>query len=173
MAQQPETPPEPQTGERHDEQASPAVRRRLRESVDHQGLRVRLGTCLARLARTGPGRIVLPFCPEVTRQHGHDHVRAGATSSIAGGANSADGAGGCVALTLLDEAPDVLTVEYKINLLAPAAGDHLAAVGTVVRSSGRTLTVCRPEVYGVRADGSRKLLANGRQPLIRVDRSAE
>ncbi|MFB7937205.1 PaaI family thioesterase [Streptomyces sp. NPDC056049] len=170
MAQQPETPPEPQAGERHDEQASPAVRRRLRVSFDRQGRRARLGARLARLARTGPrrGHIVLPSCPEATRQHGH--VRAGATSSIADSANSA---GGCVALTLLDEAPDVLTVEYKINLLAPAAGDHLEAVGTVVRSSGRPLTLCWPEVYGFRADGSQKLLANGRQPLIRVDRSAE
>ncbi|MFD5766361.1 PaaI family thioesterase [Streptomyces sp. NPDC127049] len=158
MAQQPETPPEPRAGERHDEQASPAVRRRVRESA-------------ARLARTGPGRghIVLPSCPEATRQHGHGYVRAGATSSRADSANSA---GGCVAPTLLGEDPDVLTVEYKINLLAPAAGDHLEAVGTVVRS-GRTLTPCRPEVYGVRADGSRKLVANGRQTLIRVDRSAE
>ncbi|MFF0480758.1 PaaI family thioesterase [Streptomyces sp. NPDC004435] len=166
MAQQPETPPEPQAGERHDEQASPAVRRGVRESADRQGLRAHLG---ARLARTGPGRglLVLPSCPEATRKHGHGHVRA--TSSRA---DSAGGAGGCVALTLLDEDPDVLTVEYKINFLAPAAGDHLEAVGTVVRS-GRTLTLCRPEVYGVRADGSRKPPANGRQTLIRVDRSAE
>jgi acyl-coenzyme A thioesterase PaaI-like protein len=61
----------------------------------------------------------------------------------------------------------VLTVEYKINLLAPAVGDHIEAVGTVLKS-GRTLTVCRLEVFGVR-DGRRSLVANGQQTLIRVN----
>lgn len=62
----------------------------------------------------------------------------------------------------------MLTVEYKINLLAPAAGDHIEAVGTVLKS-GRTLTVCRLEVFGVQGD-RRKLVANGQQTLIRVNR---
>ncbi len=60
----------------------------------------------------------------------------------------------------------MLTVEYKINLLAPAVGDHLKAIGTVLKS-GRTLTVCQLEVYGVR-DDRRTLVANGQQTLIRV-----
>ncbi|SBT88525.1 Thioesterase superfamily protein [Streptomyces sp. DI166] len=60
----------------------------------------------------------------------------------------------------------MLTVEYKINLLAPAVGDHLEAIGTVLKS-GRTLTVCQLEVYGVR-DDRRTLVANGQQTLIRV-----
>jgi uncharacterized protein (TIGR00369 family) len=97
----------------------------------------------------------------VTQQHGYVH--AGATSAIA------DSAGGYAALTLFDEDSEVLTVEYKINLLAPAAGDHIEAVGTVLKS-GRTLTVCLLEVYGVQAGGKRKLVANGQQTLIRVNR---
>ncbi len=60
----------------------------------------------------------------------------------------------------------MLTVAYKINLLAPAVGDHLEAIGTVLKS-GRTLTVCQLEVYGVR-DDRRTLVANGQQTLIRV-----
>jgi uncharacterized protein (TIGR00369 family) len=100
----------------------------------------------------------------VTQQHGYVH--AGATSAIA------DSAGGYAALTLFDEDSDVLTVEYKINLLAPAAGDHLEAIGTVLKS-GRTLTVCQLEVYGVQEGGERKLVANGQQTLIRVNRLAE
>ncbi len=60
----------------------------------------------------------------------------------------------------------MLTVEYKINLLAPAVGDHLEAIGTVLKP-GRTLTVCQLEVYGVR-DDRRTLVANGQQTLIRV-----
>ncbi|WP_328463481.1 PaaI family thioesterase [Streptomyces sp. NBC_00448] len=114
----------------------------------------------ARMTRIAPGRvhIVLPSRPELTQQHGYFH--AGATS-----------AGGYAALTLFPTSSDVLTVEYKINLLAPAVGDHLEAVGTVLKS-GRTLTVCRLEVFGVQ-DGGRRLVANGQQTLIRVDRPEE
>ncbi|MFJ2158303.1 PaaI family thioesterase [Streptomyces sp. NPDC087856] len=119
----------------------------------------------ALVAHIGPGRVhlVLPVRPEVTQQHGYVH--AGATSAIA------DSAGGYAALTLFDEESEVLTVEYKINLLAPAAGDHLEAIGTVLKP-GRTLTVCQLEVYGVHPDGTRKLVANGQQTLIRVNRPA-
>lgn len=145
------------------EQASSAVRKRVQDSFDRQGLMAHLG---ARLAHIGPGcvHIVLPARPEVTQQHGYVH--AGATSAIA------DSAGGYAALTLFAEDSEVLTVEYKINLLAPAAGDHLEAIGTVLKP-GRTLTVCQLEVYGVQEDGERKLVANGQQTLIRVNRSAE
>ena len=75
----------------------------------------------ARLQHVGPGRvhIVLPSRPEIGQQHGYVH--AGATSAIA------DSAGGYAALTLLPEGSEVLTVEDRINLLAPAAGDHLEA----------------------------------------------
>ncbi|WTV26112.1 PaaI family thioesterase [Streptomyces zaomyceticus] len=144
------------------EQAGPAVQKRIRDSFDLQGLMSHLG---ARLTHIGPGRvhIVLPARPEVTQQHGYVH--AGATSAIA------DSAGGYAALTLFDEDSEVLTVEYKINLLAPASGDHLEAIGTVLKP-GRTLTVCQSEVYGVQADGARKFVANGQQTLIRVNRPA-
>lgn len=145
------------------EQASPAVQKRVQDSFDLQGLMAHLG---ARLTHIGPGRvhIVLQARPEVTQQHGYVH--AGATSAVA------DSAGGYAALTLFDEDSDVLTVEYKINLLAPAACDHLEAIGTVLKS-GRTLTVCLLEVYGVQSDGARTLVANGQQTLIRVSRPAQ
>ena len=71
------------------------------------------------------------------------------------------------ALTLFPQGSEVLTVEYKINLVAPAAGEHLEAVGTV-RRSGRTLTVCQLDVFGV-TDQTRTLVATGQQTLIRVD----
>jgi uncharacterized protein (TIGR00369 family) len=144
------------------EQASPAVQKRVQDSFNLQGLMAHLG---ARITHIGPGRvhIVLPARPEVTQQHGYVH--AGATSAIA------DSAGGYAALTLFGEDSEVLTVEYKINLLAPAAGDHLEAIGTVLRP-GRTLTVCQLEVYGVQESGARKLVANGQQTLIRVTRPA-
>lgn len=142
----------------HQEQASPEVRARIRASFERQGLMDHLG---ARIADIAPGRvrIVLPRRHEVTQQHGYFH--AGATSAIA------DSAGGYAAFTLFPENTSVLTVEYKINLLAPAMGDNLEAVGTVLKS-GRTLTVCRLEVLAVR-DGGRSLVASGQQTLICVN----
>lgn len=142
------------------EQVSPETEARVRESFGRQGLMAHLG---ARITRIAPGRvhITLPSRPEVTQQHGYFH--AGATSAVA------DSAGGYAAYTLFPENTDVLTVEYKINLLAPAVGDHIEAVGTVLKH-GRTLTVCRLEVYGVQGD-RRGLVANGQQTLIRVDRA--
>lgn len=144
------------------ELASPEVHARVRNSFDRQGLMRHLG---ARVTHIAPGRvhILLPNRPEVTQQHGYFH--AGATSSIA------DSAGGYAAFTLFPENTTVLTVEYKVNLLAPAEGDHLEAVGTVLKS-GRTLTVCRLEVFGLRGE-RRSLVATGQQTLICVDERPE
>lgn len=137
------------------QQVTPEVEARVRDSFDRQGLMHLLG---ARISAIAPGRvhIVLPSRPEVTQQHGYFH--AGATSSIA------DSAGGYAGFTLFPAGSSVLTVEFKINLLAPAEGDHLEAIGTVLRS-GRTLTICRLEVYGVQG-GKRSLVASGQQTLI-------
>ncbi|MCX5320705.1 PaaI family thioesterase [Streptomyces sp. NBC_00120] len=145
------------------EKASAEVQERVRASFDQQGLMTHLG---ARLTRIAPGvvHIALPARPEVTQQHGYFH--AGATSSIA------DSAGGYAAFTLFPEDTEVLTVEYKINLLAPALGDRLEAVGTVLKA-GRALTVCQLEVFAALDDGTRKLVANGQQTLIRVSRTAQ
>ena len=107
--------------------------------------------------------IVLPARPEVTQQHGYFH--AGATSAIA------DSAGGYAAFTLFPENTSVLTVEYKVNLLAPADGEHLEAVGMVLRS-GRTLTVCQLEVFGVQGT-QRSLVAAGQPTLICIEARAE
>ena len=151
--------PEPMDANSDDlEKATPAVEERIRVSFDQQGLMRLLG---ARLDHVGPGqvRIVLPSRAEVSQQHGYVH--AGATSAIA------DSAGGYAALTLFPEGSEVLTVEYKINLVAPAGGDHLEAVGTV-RRAGRTLTVCQLDVYGVTGT-NRSLVATGQQTLIRID----
>ena len=71
-------------------------------------------------------------------------------------------------MTLFPEDAEVLTVEFKLNLVAPASGDHLEAVGTV-RTSGRTLSVCQLDVFGVRGD-QRALVAIGQQTLIKVSR---
>ena len=140
------------------EPATPDVQARVRASFERQGLMSLLGARLTRIA-AGQVHIELPSRPEVTQQHGYIH--AGATGAIA------DTAGGYAALTLFPDDREVLTVEYKINLLAPAAGDHIEAVGTVLKS-GRTLSVCRLEVFGVRGE-QRTLVAAGQQTLFCVD----
>jgi acyl-coenzyme A thioesterase PaaI-like protein len=112
------------------------IQSRVRASFERQGLMRHLG---ARLGQVGPGRVhlVLPNRPEVNQQHGYIH--AGATGAIAdseGGYAAyslfpentagaiADSEGGYAAYSLFPENTAVLTVEYKINLLAPAVGDH-------------------------------------------------
>jgi uncharacterized protein (TIGR00369 family) len=148
--------------ETQQEQASPEVQVRIRASFERQGLMRHLG---AHIAHIGPGRvhIELPSRPEVTQQDGYFH--AGATSAIA------DSAGGYAAFTLFPENTSVLTVEYKINLLAPALGDHIEAQGTVLKS-GRTLTVCRLEIFGVKGS-QRSLVAAGQQTLICVNQGSK
>lgn len=143
--------------QRRPDQAELQIEARIRDSFERQGLMRHLG---AHLGHVAPGRvhIVLPNRPEIDQQHGYIH--AGATSAIA------DSAGGYAALTLFPENTAVLTVEYKINLLAPAVGDHIEAVGTVLKS-GRTLTVCQLEVFAVQGS-KRSLVAAGQQTLICV-----
>lgn len=70
----------------------------------------------------------------------------------------------------MDHGSEVLTVEFKINLVAPAIGEELEAVGTVLKP-GRTLTICRLDVFAHQGGtgGARKLVAAGQQTLIRVD----
>ena len=128
---------------------------RVRESFDRQGL---MATLDAKLTEVSPGlvRIRMPYSRSVTQQHGYFH--AGATSSIA------DSAGGYAGFTLFPEGSSVLTVEFKINLVAPAQGEYLEATGKVLRS-GRTLTICQLEVHAL--DGEeRTLVALGQQTLI-------
>ncbi|MGO4689239.1 PaaI family thioesterase [Glaciibacter sp. 2TAF33] len=138
--------------------ANDATRRRIAESFARQGLMQHFG---ARLGYIGHGEvhIHLPISPNVTQQHGYFH--GGATGAIA------DSAGGYAALTMLDHGSEVLTVEYKINLIAPAAGEELKAIGTVVKA-GRILTVCRLDVYA-QSGNEQKHIATGQQTLIRAD----
>jgi uncharacterized protein (TIGR00369 family) len=106
---------------------------RVRASFARQGLLVTLG---ARVTRVAPGEVdvELAFDERLTQQHGYLH--AGALTA------ALDSACGYAALTLMPEEAAVLTVEFKVNLLAPAAGERFLARGRVVRA-GRTLTVCR------------------------------
>jgi uncharacterized protein (TIGR00369 family) len=110
---------------------------RVRESFSRQGLMKHLG---AELVEVGPGHatIRVPFRGELTQQHNYFH--AGVSGAIA------DSACGYAAYTLMPTGSSVLTVEYKLNLLAPGEGDELTARARVLRS-GKTLKVCTADVY--------------------------
>ena len=140
------------------EQAAPQIQARIRSSFERQGLMRDLG---ARLGHIGPGcvHIVLANRPEVNQQHGYIH--AGATSALA------DSAGGYAAFTLFPEDTAVLTVEYKMNFLAPAIGDHIEAVGTVLKS-GRRLPSASWKCSPSRVQGGHSLpRASKRSPACR------
>ncbi len=115
---------------------------RVRASFALQGAMATLG---AELAEVGAGRVVITLAiePRLTQQHGFLH--AGVVTA------ALDSACGYAALSLLPEDAEVLTVELKVNLLAPALGDVLEAVGEVVRS-GRTLTICRGDAFALGAE---------------------
>jgi uncharacterized protein (TIGR00369 family) len=112
---------------------------RVRESFVRQGLMKHLGAELTGLS-SGQCEIRVKHRPELTQQHGYFH--AGVTASIA------DSASGYAAYTTMPEDFSVLTVEYKINLVAPAEGEFLVARARVLRS-GKTLKVCAADVFVV------------------------
>lgn len=118
---------------------------RVSESFTKQGLMTTLG---ARLTRVEPGEIEIemPIGPSVSQQHGFAH--AGAVASIA------DSACGYAAFSLMPQDSGVLAVEFKINLLAPGAGDKLIARAKVIRA-GRTLSICQAEVSALNEDEER------------------
>ncbi|MCF2571742.1 PaaI family thioesterase [Brevibacterium sp. UCMA 11754] len=136
---------------------SQAMKDKIAASFAAQGLMNSLGARLGDVDK-GEVHIHLPMSPEVTQQHGFFH--GGATSTIA------DSAGGYAALTMFDSESAVLTVEFKINLIAPAVGEELEAIGTVLKP-GRTLTISRLEVFA-HDGGKRKLVAAGQQTLIKA-----
>jgi uncharacterized protein (TIGR00369 family) len=118
----------------------------IRESFARQTLMSTMGV---RIARIAPGEVDLemPHSAAFCQQNGYLH--AGATASLA------DSANGYAAFTLAPAGTDVLAVEFKINLLAPAKGERYLARGRALRS-GRTLTVCLAEVFGI--DGANEMM---------------
>jgi uncharacterized protein (TIGR00369 family) len=117
-----------------------AIDRRVAESFPRQGLMTGYG---ARLVEAGEGRCVIEveWNNRLTQQHGFFH--AGVTTALC------DSAAGYAALTTMAEGADVLSVEFKINLMAPADGQRLRAVGEVVRR-GRTLVVVRATAFAIK-----------------------
>jgi uncharacterized protein (TIGR00369 family) len=132
----------------------PQTEHRIRKSIGRQTLLSTLGVSIAGLS-AGHVELDLPYRADLCQQNGYLH--AGAVTALA------DSACGYAAASLMPDDRDVLTVEFKVNLLSPARGDRFRAVGDVVRA-GRTLTVCSAEVVAWADDGD----GNPSASLVRV-----
>ncbi|MGO4395486.1 PaaI family thioesterase [Variovorax sp. M-6] len=119
------------------------MHQRIADSFHAQGLMATLGARLA-LVADGEVHIELPFSSGLSQQHGYLH--AGATTSIV------DTACGYAALTKAPPGFEVVTAEFKINLLRPALGERFLAIGRV-QNSGKFLTVCTGEVRAFAGTG--------------------
>jgi len=128
---------------------------RVRSSFARQGAMKLIG---AQMLAVAPGycEIAVNPRPEISQQHGYVH--AGVIGAIV------DAAGGYAGFSLFPEDSSVLTVEFKLNLLAPATGDRLVAEGHVVKA-GRTLAITRGEVHA-EGNGQRTLVALMQQTLM-------
>ena len=121
---------------------------RVRASFARQRVMETFGARLLRVA-AGEVEIGLDFRLELTQQHGYLH--AGVVAAVV------DSACGYAALTLSHAGAEVLSVEFKLNLLSPAAGESFVARARVVRA-GRTVTVCAGDLFALKG-GAEKLVA--------------
>jgi len=128
---------------------NPDFERRSKESFDRQAVMTTLGM---RLNAVGAGfvEMEMPYREELTQQHGFLH--AGIVST------ALDSACGYAAFSLMPADAAVLTIEFKINLLAPAAGERFLFRAEVTKP-GRTITVSDGRAFAVTADGREKLIA--------------
>ncbi len=122
---------------------------RVRESFARQKIMATFG---AELTRVSPGtvEIEMPYAAELTQQHGFLH--AGVIST------ALDSACGYAAFSVMPPGAAVLTIEFKVNLLAPGRGERFLFRGSVTKP-GRTIIVADGQAYGIGADGTAKLVA--------------
>ena len=126
--------------ETHFEPRDPAWDAKVRTSFAKQGIMAHLG---ATLADVWPGgcEIHLPYRSELSQQVGYFH--AGVTATVV------DSAAGYAGFSLMAPNTEVLSVEFKINMLAPADGDLLIATGEVIKP-GKTLCITRGDAWVVK-----------------------
>ena len=114
----------------------------IRESFNRQTIMATIGATLESIGK-GRAVIALPYAKHICQQHGFLH--AGVVTTIV------DSACGYAAFSTMPENSSVLTVEFKVNLMAPAKGDRFVAEGRVIKA-GRTLTVTQGEVIAYEGD---------------------
>ena len=128
---------------------NPLFATQVRNSFERQTAMSSIGAELL-IVEPGKVEIALPYRSDLTQQHGYLH--AGIITTIA------DTACGYAAYTLMPAGSEVLSVEFKVNLLRPAKGERFAAVANVLKP-GRTLTVVRADVFGISESDERELIA--------------
>lgn len=136
---------------------TPYYQQKVKDSFERQQFMHFIG---AQLIDVQPGfcEIHLDYNKNLTQQHGFFH--AGIISTLA------DNSAGYAAFSLMADSSSVLSVEYKLNLMAPGIGEKLIARSEVLKN-GKTLTICRSEVYAVK-DGNEKLCAAAQCTLIEL-----
>jgi len=128
---------------------NPLFATQVRNSFERQMAMSSIGAELL-IVEPGKVEIALPYRSDLTQQHGYMH--AGIITTIA------DTACGYAAYTLMPAGSEVLSVEFKVNLLRPAKGERFVAVANVLKP-GRTLTVVRADVFGISESDERELIA--------------
>ncbi len=137
------------------------IQERIAASFSSQSLMKTLGARLASVA-DGEVQIAFPFSDQLCQQHGYVH--AGVIASIV------DSACGYAALTKAPTGCEVVTAEFKINLLRPAIGERFLAIGRV-QSAGKLLTVCTGEVQAF-SGATHKVVALVQATIVRVGPAA-
>lgn len=139
------------------EPRDPGYADRVKDSFARQGAMATIGASLGSIE---PGRVVieLPWAAGLSQQHGFLHAGMVATAL--------DSACGYAGFTLMQPDAGVLTIEFKINLLAPAKGQRFRMVGQVIKP-GRTVTVSEGRAYAI-DDGREKLIATMGATLMTI-----
>lgn len=139
---------------------NPSFVEEIKKSFAKQSVMQLIG---AELGRIEPGivEINLPYRSDLGQQHGFLH--AGIVTTIV------DSACGYAAFSLMPEGTEVLSVEFKMNMLRPARGARFIARGEVLKA-GRTLTVVRGDVFGEIGDGKEELVATMQGTMMTVKR---
>jgi uncharacterized protein (TIGR00369 family) len=140
------------------EPKDPHYEARVRASFARQRAMATLGITISRIE---PGRteLAMPYEPAFTQQHGFVHAGILTTAL--------DSACGYAAFSLMPADAAVLTVEFKVNLLAPAKGEHFLFRAEVVKP-GRTLTVCDGRAFAVQEGGAERLVATMSATMMTV-----
>jgi uncharacterized protein (TIGR00369 family) len=140
------------------EPRDPAFEARVRASFERQKVMAELRATLGDI-RAGAVEIRFPFQERFSQQHGFLH--AGIVATVL------DSACGYAAFSLMPADAGVLSIEFKINLLAPASGDHFVARAKVLRP-GRTVTVCQGSVFAIQKDSGETRVASMQASIMAV-----
>jgi uncharacterized protein (TIGR00369 family) len=136
---------------------NPSFEQQVRQSFAQQSFMNLIGANLS-LVQPGVVEITLPYRQDLTQQNGYLH--AGIVTTIA------DSACGYAAFTLMPAGSEVLSVEFKVNLLRPAKGVTFLARAEVIKA-GKTLTVVRADVFAA-SENERKLVATMQGTMMRL-----